>query len=138
MSGGPTSYNLLERGIDRRGVVPQPSVCNPDYTVSLACEDRDWACKKEDKKSEQKHLYKVMLSCVRSSEGQVQVRSCEECKHKQLQIGMENTASHNQTLSRKSNSAQKYIKDTNAPPPDGSPPTPPPKSSRSSPSPLSK
>jgi hypothetical protein len=52
-------------------------VCNPDYTLSLACEDRDRACKKKHRESEQKHWYGlvVMLRCVLSREGHVQVRS---------------------------------------------------------------
>src|SRR6266566_520440 len=34
----------------------------------------------------------------------------QECKHKQFQIGMENTASHNQILSKKVNQCPKIYK----------------------------
>ncbi len=137
----PKSYNILEHGIDRRGVIPQPSVCNPDYTVSLACEDRDWACKKKDGKSEQKHLYELTIMLRRAEKATFKCDRAvpQECKHKQFQIGMENTATHNQNLSKKVNQRSKIYEGHNVPPPDGSPPPPPPpKSSRSSPSPLSK
>lgn len=52
----PTSYKMLEHGVNDRGVVPNPSEGDPLYALSLTCEDGNWAYKKKDRKSERKHV----------------------------------------------------------------------------------
>jgi hypothetical protein len=55
-SSSPTSYKVPEHGINDRGVVPDPSEGDPVYAFPFTCEDGNWACEKNDRKSEQKHV----------------------------------------------------------------------------------
>jgi len=58
-SSNPTSYKMLEHGVNDGGIVPNPSEGDPLYALSLTCEDGNWACKKKDRKGERKHVVQV-------------------------------------------------------------------------------